>query len=111
MDDGAGAGGTLLALIAERRSEHTVDGRIEIYFPVDNDRVLAAHFGDDALDPELAGVMLGSQLVDAQTHVARTGEGDKTRLGMRHEGIADFRAGASEEAERLRREAGLKQQF
>src|SRR4029077_268854 len=111
IHDGARTGGALLSLVAEGRNSDALDGFVQVGIGIDNDGVFAAHFGDHALDPDLAGLMLRSQLVDAQSYVARTGEGDEAGLGMLDQEVADGGAAAGKEAERSLRESGLEQHF
>ena len=54
MHDGARTRRTFLSLIAEGRSRHAFHRGVEIAIGIHDDRVLAAHLGDDALDPDLA---------------------------------------------------------
>ncbi len=53
-DDQPAAGAALLAGVAERRDDGARDRLVEVGVVVDDDRVLAAHLGDDALDVALA---------------------------------------------------------
>ncbi len=94
IDNGARACRTLLPLIAVSRLHHARRRAFEIGFAVDDDRVFAAHFRDYALDPDLPFARLCSQLIDAQTNVARSGEGDETRLGMLDQKVADHGSAA-----------------
>ena len=75
---------------------------IEIAFAIHDDRVLAAHLGDHALDPDLALLRLGGQFVDAQADVARSGEGDEARLRMLHQNDRRRRRRCRSAARRLR---------
>jgi hypothetical protein len=72
-----------------------------------DDGVLAAHFGDDALDPDLAGLMPGRQFVDVQADIARTGEGNEAGFGMLHQDVAHGCAATGEEGEAGLGEAGF----
>ena len=74
-------------------------------------RVLAAHLGDDALDPDLPGLHLGRELVDAEADLARAGERDEARLGMAHQGVADRAAAAGHEVEHAGRQPDLLHQL
>ena len=111
VDDGARAGRALLALEAECRLGHAFDGGVEIGVGIHDDGVLAAHFEDRALDPDLAGSLRGRALVDVQADFARSGEGDVAGLGMRHHGIAEAGAGAGTEIHHAFRHAALFQQL
>ena len=84
-------------------------GRIDIDFAVDDDRVLAAHLGDDALDPDLSLLRLRCEFVDPQPDVARSGEGDESCLRMRDHHVADLRAAADHQREALRGKARFEQ--
>ena len=61
---------------------------------IHDNRILAAHFSDDALNPFLAGLRFGRQFVNAQAHITRSGEGDEARFGMLDEWIANRRPAA-----------------
>ena len=111
IDDGAGTSRAFLTLKAKSGSCNTFYGRIEIGVCVHHNRVLAAHLEDRALDPDLAGSLIGSNLVDAQTHFARTSKCYVARLGMRHDGIAKTRARARAEVHDAPRHARFFQQF
>ena len=52
------AGRAFLPLVAERAVDHAVHRLVEVGVVVDDDRVLAAHLGDDALDVVLPGPVL-----------------------------------------------------
>ena len=54
-DDQPAAGAALLAGVAERRRDDARDRLVEVGVVVDDDRVLAAHLGDDALDVRWPG--------------------------------------------------------
>ena len=62
--------------VAEGAGDDAVHGLVEVGVVVDDDRVLAAHLGDDALDVVLARRRLGGLAVDEQADAARAGEGD-----------------------------------
>ena len=111
VDDGARAGRALLALEAECGLGHAFDGGIDVGIGVHDDGVLAAHFEDRALDPDLAGSRGGRALVDVEANFARTGESDVAGLGMRHHRIAETRASARTEIHHAFRHAALFQQF
>ena len=59
VHDGARTRRALLALETERRLRDAFDGGVEIGIGVDDDGILAAHFEDGALDPDLAGSLRG----------------------------------------------------
>src|SRR5208282_2235013 len=92
IDDGARAGRALLALEAERGLGDALNGGVDIGVRVDDDGVLATHFQNRALDPDLAGSLRGRGFIDVQSYFARPSEGDVASLGMRHDGVA--KAGA-----------------
>src|SRR5262249_50519536 len=72
--DRARASRTLLALVAICRLDYSGGGAFQVGLAIHDNRVLAAHFGDDALDPDLALSWLRGELVNPQSHVARPGE-------------------------------------
>ena len=96
-----------MPLKPERRGRHAFDGRIQIGIRGDDDRILAAHLENRALDPELAGPMLRRAHVDIESHVARAGEGDETRLGVLDQSVSERRAGAGTEVDHSGRQAGF----
>jgi len=61
-----------LSLKPKSRLGDAFDGGIDIGIGVDDDGVLAAHFEDGALDPELAGGLLGGNLVDVAVRLRAT---------------------------------------
>jgi len=73
MNNRPRAGRTLLSLIAKSRRSDTLDGGVEIAIVIDDNGVFAAHFGDDALDPDLAFPGTRGQFVDTQANIARSG--------------------------------------
>ncbi len=111
VDDGSGAGGALLALEAECGLRDAFDGGVDIGVGVDDDGVLAAHFKDGALDPELTGSLRGGGLIDMQPHFAGAGKRDVSSFGMCHDGIAEAGAGAGAEVHHAFGHAGFFQQF
>src|SRR5581483_9566510 len=90
LDDGAGAGGALLAVEAEGRGDHAVDGAVHIAVGGDDDGVLAAHLEDGALDEALARLGARGALVDLQADLFGAGEGDEVDLGAFDEEAAGF---------------------
>ena len=68
---------------AERRDRDAFDGGVDVGVGRDDDRILAAHLRDDALDPLLARLRLGGELVDAQTDLLRTGERNEANHAVR----------------------------
>ncbi len=111
MHDRARARRALLPLIPERRHRDAFHRGIQIAFAVHDDRVLAAHLGHHALDPDLAFLRFGGEFVDVQSDIARSGERNEARLRMRHQQIADRPAASRQEAERRRREIRLRAAF
>ncbi len=84
--------------------------RVEIAVCLDDDRVLAAHLEDRALDEDLAGLGLRGALVDFETDGLRSGEGDEARLRMRDDRAAEARALAGAEVDDAVGQAGLFEQ-
>src|SRR5262249_44921823 len=77
---GAGAGRAFLARIPEGRSDDAGGGIVEVRRFVNDYGVFAAHFGDDAFDPDLAFALFSGQFVDSQPNGHRTSECDEARL-------------------------------
>ena len=94
-----------LAGVAEGAGDDAVDRLVQVGVVVDDDGVLAAHLGDDALDVVLSGPRFGGLAVDVQADVARAGEGDHGRRRMLHQLRPDFLAHAGEEIHHARRQA------
>ena len=82
-------------------------GFVEIRIVGNDDRVFSTHFGNDPFDPKLARLRLSSPLVDAQSNLFRAGKGDKARLGMVHDHVADLRSGSGHEIHHACRQAGF----
>ncbi len=76
------AGRAFLARVAERALNHAHHGLVEVGVVIDNDRVLAAHLGDHALDMVLAGPGVGGLAIDQQADIARARESDQVNAGM-----------------------------
>src|SRR5579871_4367970 len=111
VHDGARAGRTLLALVAERGDEHTIYGFLEVGIGIDDDGVFAAHLGDHAFNPDLAFLRLGGEFVDAQADIATAGEADEAGFGMLHEHVAYRGTAAGEERETVFGETGFEEDF
>src|SRR5215204_7440623 len=111
MDDGARAGRTFLPLKAEGGGDDTGRGLVNIHAGIDDDGVLAAHLGHDALDPALTSLMPGGALVDAQADLLRTGKGDVAGERMVYNHVADLTARADHKVDDARRHPGLFQQL
>ncbi len=111
FDDGARAGGALLAAEAEGRGDDAVDGCIEIGVGADEDGVFAAHLEDGALDPDLAGLGFGGALVDVEADGLGAGEGDEARLGVLDDRVAEGGAGAGAEVDDAAGHAGFFEHF
>ena len=107
-DDGARAGRTLLSLIAKRGLRGAFHCGVDIGFVVDDDGVLAAHFQNGALNPNLAGCGFGGEFADAQADFLRAGEADVARLRMLHHHVANDAAGAGDEVHGFLGNAGFK---
>src|SRR5579885_1293060 len=103
IHDRARAGRAFLPLIAVGGNDHAFHGALQIRLAIDNDRVLSAHLGDDALDPDLALLGLRRELIDAQADVARTGERYEPRLGMLDQRVAHRRSAARAQRKTLLR--------
>ena len=56
VDDRARTRRALLPLEAERGNRDAFDRSVDVGIRGDDDRILAAHLGDDALDPLLSGL-------------------------------------------------------
>ena len=82
VDDGTGAGGTLLPVEAECGSDHTLDRGVDIAIAVDNDRVLAAEFQHRTLQEALARLLLCSALMHVQADLLGAGKADEAHLRM-----------------------------
>ena len=82
---------------------HAHDGLVQVGVVINDDRVLAAHLGDDPLDMVLAGPGVGGLAVDQQADLARAREGDQVDAGMVHQRLADFLAPAGQVVESARR--------
>ena len=99
----------LLAGVAERALD---DGRhrlVEVGVGVDDDRVLAAHLGDDALDVALPGPHLGGPLDDVEPDRLRAGERDERDIGMLDERGPDLLADTRQEREHAVGQPGVEQ--
>jgi len=111
VNNGARASRTLLALEAECGLGHAFDGGINVGVGVHDDGILASHFEDGALDPDLAGSVCGCALVDVESNFARPCESDVSGLGMRHHCVSEAGAGAGTEIHHAFRHAALFEQF
>ena len=107
-DDGARAGRALLPLIAKRRLPGTLHGCVDVGFVVHHDGVLAAHFQNGTLDPDLTGRRLGGQLADAQADFLRSGEADVAGLRVLHHHVANDAARTSDEVDGFLGDTGFK---
>ncbi len=110
-DNQSAQGAALLALEAEGCCHGLVRCEVQVCRLVHDHRVLAAHLQDGPLQPDLARLGLGCQLVDVQADLFRTGEGDHAGLGMAHQGVANLAAATGAEVNRLGRKTGFKQHF
>src|SRR5690606_28822970 len=99
VDDGARAGRALLTLEAEGGDDDALDGRVDVGLVVDDDGVLAAHLGGDALEVLLAGLELRGALVDADADGLGAGEGHETGLRVVDERVADLLTAAGQEVD------------
>ena len=73
----------------------------------DDDRILAAHLGDHALDPLLAGLVACGALVDPEPDLLGAREADEACLGMLDEAVADGGAGTRDVVQDPRWNTGL----
>ena len=80
--------------VAERAGDDAVNRLVHVGVVIDDDGVLAAQLGEDALDVLLSRPHLGRLPVDVQTDAARAGEGDHGHIGMIDQRRADFLADA-----------------
>src|SRR5580704_17641736 len=106
-NDRARARGTLLPLIAERSLCNTLDGGIDVGFLIHNHRVLAAHFQNRALDPDLTRRLLACRLADDQAHFFRASERDEARLRIFDQRVADDLARARDQIQSALRYASF----
>ena len=74
---------------AKRRGDNAVGRFFQIGFLIDHDRVLAAHFRHNPLDPDLAGRNIGCQFIDSQTDFFGTGEVDEVDCRVFNDVVAD----------------------
>ena len=65
VDNRARARRAFLSAISKRRLHDARGGAIEIRLAIDDDGVLAPHFGDHALDPDLPRARLGGELINS----------------------------------------------
>ena len=77
-----------MTLIAKRSLRHGFHRRIQIGVGINHHGIFTTHFQNRALDPQLAGLLFGSALVDVQANAFGARERDVTRLRMRDNGIA-----------------------
>ena len=84
---------------------------VQIGVGVDNDRVLAAHFKNRALDPDLSRGLGGRALIDVESDFARSCERNVARLGMSHDGVSKTSARTGAEIDHPLRHSGLFQKF
>src|SRR5271168_1795283 len=110
-DDGAGAGRTFLALIAEGRLRDAFDGGIDVGFFIDDGGVLAAQFENGALDPQLAGSFLAGVFADEQADFLGASKSDVAGLGMFYKRVAGGFSGAGEKIESVFGNAGFIEKF
>src|SRR3972149_5304694 len=69
------------------------DRLVEVGVVVDDDRVLAAHLSDDALDAALARPQRRRRLDDAEADLLASREGDEVDAGVLDERPADLATG------------------
>ena len=100
-----------MSLKAECGLRDAFDGGVHVGFGVHDDGVLAAHFQNGALNPNLALLGSGGAMMNAEADVARSGEGDEARFRMLDDGVAKTCARARTEIHDARRHAGFFQNF
>ena len=111
VHDETRTGAALLTLEAEGGGDDLLGGEFEIGVIVDEDSVLAAHFEHRALQPELAGMHHGGALEDALADFHRAGEGDEAGQRVIDDGVTDGAAGAWQEVDDTRGQAGFFEDF
>src|SRR5207244_12250657 len=78
---------------------------------IDDDRVLAAHFENRPFNPHLAKCLVGGDLVDPQSHFARTRKCDVASFGMGHNRIPKAGPRPGAEVDHGLRHTGFFEQF
>ena len=107
VHDGAARGAALLARVAVGALHDVGRRRVEVGRVVDDHRVLAAHLGDDPLDPALVLYLPGRELVDPEPRRHRAGEGDEARPRVLNQVVTDLGAVAGQVVEDALGEAGF----
>ncbi len=77
QEDDPGAGGAFLPLISHCGGHHALDGQVQIGGIIHDNRVLAAHLGNDPLDLFLPGRGFPRPLHDLQSHPLGAGKGNE----------------------------------
>ena len=110
-DDRARAGRALLPLKSEGRGDDSRRRVVQVRVRVNDDGILAAHLGDDALDPDLPVVDFRRALDDAQPDLLRSREGDVARLRVVNDHVAHLAARPGHEVDDARGDARLFQKL
>ncbi len=100
-----------MSVEAECAGHDTVECGVQIGVGLDDDRVLAAHLEDGALDEDLTGLGFGGTLMDLQTDGLRTGKCDETCLRMGDNSAPEVGALARAQVDDAVRQANLFEQF
>ena len=96
---------------AEGRSDHSIDSSVEIGIGADEDRVLATHLEDGALDPDLTGLRVRGALINLQADGFGAGKGDEAGLRVLDDGVAEGSARTGAEVDHAVGKAGLLEDF
>ena len=104
--DHARGGGAFLPRVRERARDDRRHGLVEVGVAVDDDGVLAAHLGHDALHLPLSCMVRGAALDDRETDRLRPGERHERDVRMIDKRGTDLLADSGKEGERARRHTG-----
>ncbi len=99
--------GTLLPRIAEGTPDHPMHRFVQVGVVIDDHRILATHFGNDALDVILSGPHLSGLTIDGQANIDRSGKGNKRDVGVIHQNRTDLLADARQVMDDAGRHTGL----
>ena len=100
------AGRALLPVEAEGAGDDAIESGVDIGVGFNDDRVLAAHLEDGALDEDLAGLRLCGALVNLEADGLRAGERDEAGVRMRNDSSPKVRALAGAQVDDTIRQAG-----
>src|SRR6058998_716828 len=109
MNDCARAGGALLSLKAEGACQDSADSRVQICVIINDNEVLAAHFGYDALDPDLAGPRTSGFFGNVKADLLGSCKCNEPGPGMLYQGIAGRSASPGEKIDDAMSESCLTQ--